>query len=180
MIDEKEILIQKIKDFFRSTVPYFINFAVGIGMSLVITLLICVPFTFIRDLNMGVIRFAVGLPSICFVLYRRCFRMYYHRNSDTYAFSLKRSAVHIAFAFLWQALFVILVGAHAIYVTGPTYWITDILFPAALRSDMGGHFLREGHDWLLMILADFLLYGPCMILGEYIGSKERRKDCNKE
>ena len=180
MIDEREILMQKIKDFFRATVPYFIDFAVGIGMSLVITLLVGIPFTFIRDLNMEIVRFVVGLPSMCLVLYRRCFRMYYHRNSHTYVFSLKHSASHIAFAFLWQSLFVILFGAHAIYLTGPTYWITETLFPAALRSDMGGHFLHEGYDWLLMFLADFLLYGPSMLLGEYIGSRERRKDCKKE
>ena len=178
MIDEREILLQKIKNLFHDTVPYFIDFAVGIGMSLVVTLLLGIPFAFIRDLNMGLIRFAIGLPSMCLVLYRRCYRMNYHKNSHTYAFSLKRSAVHIAFAFLWQVFFVILVGAHAIYITGPTYWITDTLFPAALRSDMGDHFLREGYDWLLMILADFFLYAPCMFLGEYMGSKERKKDCN--
>ena len=180
MIDEREILLQKIKDFFHDTVPYFIDFAVGIGMSLVVTLLLSIPFAFIRDLNMGLIRFVIGLPSICLVLYRRCYRMYYHKNSHTYAFSLKRSAVHIAFAFLWQACFVILVGAHAVYITGPTYWITDTLFSAAARSDMGGHFLREGHDWLLMILADFLFYAPCMLFGEYMGGKERRNDCNEK
>ena len=51
MIDEREILLQKIKDLFHDTVPYFIDFAVGIGMSLVVTLLLSIPFAFIRDLN---------------------------------------------------------------------------------------------------------------------------------
>ncbi len=179
MNDEREKRIQDLRDLFHNTVPYFIDFAVGVGMGLVISLLFGIPFTFIRDLDMDVIHFLIGLPGMCVALYRRCFYRNYHRNSWTYTFSLKKSATHIAFAFGWQAFFVVVLGAHAIYVTGPTYWITDILIPGAYRSDMGGHFLREGYDWLLMFLADFLLYGPIMILGEYIGSKERKKDCNK-
>ena len=74
----------------------------------------------------------------------------------------------------------VVLGAHAVYVTGPTYWITDVLFPAAARSDLGGHFLREGYDWLLMFLADVIVYGPIMIYSEYIGSKERIKDYHLE
>ena len=176
MYDEREIFWQKVKAFFQDTVPYFIDFAVCIGMSLVMTLLFGLPFTFFRDLNMKIIRFVIGFPSICYALYRRCFRMYYHRNSSTYSFSWKKSAKHIAFAFVWQAFFVILVGSHAIYVTGPTYWITDVLFPNAIRAEMGASFLHEGYDWLLMFLADFLVYGPVMLIGEYIGSREHRKD----
>ena len=176
MYNEREERWGNIKTYFRNTVPYFIDFAVGIGMSLVMALLFGIPFTFFRDINMNIVRFVIGMPGICYALYRRCFRLYYHRNSCTYSFSWKKSAKHIAFAFVWQAFFVILVGSHAVYVTGPTYWITDVLFPNAFRSDMGGHFLHEGHDWLLMFLADFLIYGPVMVFGEYIGSREHKKD----
>ena len=107
MYDECEQRIQQIKEFFQDTVPYFIDFAVGIGMSLAIALMFSVPFTFIRDLNVDVIRFAIGFSAMCYALYRRSFRLYYHRNSRTYSFSWKISAKHIAFAFVWQAFFVI-------------------------------------------------------------------------
>ena len=180
MYDEREKLIQDLKDLCHNTVPYLIDFAVGIGMGLLISLLFGLPFVFIRDLNMNVIRFIFGFPGMCVALYRRCFKRSYHANSRTYAFSLKKSAKHIGLTFVAQSLLVMVLGAHAIYVTGPTYWITDVLFSAASRSDMGGHFLREGYDWLLMFLSDIIFYGPVMVYGEYVGYKERKKDYQLE
>ena len=180
MYDEKEKLIQDLKALFHKTVPYFLDFAVGIGMGLLISLLFGIPFTFFRDLNMDVIHFLLGFSGMCVSLYRRTFKRGYHSNSRTYSFSLKTSIKHISLCFAAQAFAVILVGAHATYVTGPTYWITEVLFSGAARSDMGGNFLWEGYDWLLMILADFLVYGPIMIYGEYIGGKERKKDYHLE
>ena len=180
MNEEREKRIQDLKDLFHNTVPYFIDFAVGIGMGLLICLLFGIPFTFFRDLNMDVVHFLLGFPGMCVALYRRCFKRGYHANSRTYSFSLKKSIKHISICFAAQSLLVVVVGAHAIYVTGPTYWITDVLFPAAARSDMGGSFLWEGYDWLLMFLADILFYGPVMVYGEYVGSKERKKDYHLE
>ena len=180
MYDKREERIQKIKDLFHNTVPFFIDYSVGVEMSLLMALLFSIPFTFVRDLNVDIIRFIIGFPGMCYALYRRCFRMYYHKNSCTYTFSLKYSAKHIAFCFVWQAFVIVVLGAHAVYLTGPTYWITETLFPSALRAEVGGHFLYEGYDWLLLFLANFLVYGPVMLYGEYAGSKARKEDFNTE
>ena len=129
---------------------------------------------------MNLVRFFPGIVGMCITLYRRGFRRGYHANSHIYNFCVKTSARNFAISVALQALIVVVLGAHAVYVTGPTYWITDTLFPAASRATTGSHFLREGYDWLLMFLADGLLYGPIMIYGEYIGSKERKKDYHLE
>lgn len=180
MYDENEKRWQELKDHFHMTMPYFMDFAVGIGTGLLVCLLLGIPFAFFRDINMNIVHFLLGITGMCITLYRRSFRRGYHANSCIYAFSWEKSAKYISVCFAVQSVLVILLGAHAVYVTGPTYWITAVLFPNAYRSDMGGHFFLEGHDWLLMFLADFLVYAPVMIYGEYVGSKERKIDYHLE
>ena len=180
MYDEREKRIEDLKQLCLKVVPYFIDFAVGIGMGLLISFLFGLPFTFLRDLNMDIIHFLLSFIGMCVSLYRRTFKRGYHSNSHTYSFSLKRSAQYISICFAAQSVLVILCGAHNIYVTGPTYWITTVLFPSAYRSVAGGNFLWQGHDWLLMFLADIFVYAPVMIYGEYVGSKERKIDYQLE
>lgn len=180
MYDEREKRLQDLKKLFLKVVPYFIDLAAGIGIGLAGCLILGIPFTFFRDINMNIVHFLFGIPVMCVTLYRRSFRRGYHTNSRTYLFSLKKSVQYIGICIAAQSLVVVLLGAHAVYVTGPTYWITDILFPSAFRSETGGNFLWEGHDWLLMFLADVFVYGPIMIYGEYVGCKERKIDYQLE
>ena len=180
MYDQKEKLWQDLKNVFYNVVPYFVDFATSIGIGLLVALVLGVPFAFFRDVPMDIVHFVFGLFGMCVALYRCCFRRGYHANSCTYSFSLKKAAQYTGICFAVQTLLIMLIGAHALYVTGPTYWITETLFPSAVRSVMGDHFWYEGYDWLLMFLADGLLYGPIMLYGEYVGSKERKKDYSLE
>ena len=176
MNDEMEQRIQKVIDRLNQAAPTFIDLAVSVAMSLLLSLIVGLPFVFIREINMNLVRFFPGMFGMCLALFRRGYKKGYHANSCTYQFCLKSSIQDFAISVALQSLIVVILGAHAVYVTGPTYWITDLLFPAALRSDMGGHFLHEGYDWLLMFLAAGLLYGPVLIYGEYKGSKRRKID----
>ena len=180
MIDVLEAWLGKLKKRLHEANDTFIDMGVALGMGIVFALLVSIPFTFVRDLNMGAIRFFPGIIVMCIVLYRRGFQRGYLANSHSYSFSLRTSAVNMVTAIILQSLIVLIWRNHTLCVTGPTFWIVKTLFPAARSTEIRGYILHEMYNWLMMLLADFLLYGPVLIYGEYVGSKEHLKDYNIE
>jgi hypothetical protein len=180
MIDIFEAWLDKLKKRLREANSTLIDMGVALGMGIVFAFLVSVPFTFVRDLNLGAIRFFPGIIVMCIVLYRRGFQRGYLANSHSYSFSLRTSAVNMATAIVLQSLIILIWRNHVLCITGPTFWIVKTLFPAARSMEARGYILHEIYNWLMMLLADCLLYGPVLIYGEYVGSKEHLKDFNNE
>ena len=61
----------------------------------------------------------------------------------------------------------------AVYIAGPTMWMSSFL-----AGKLQIHTMYV--EWILMILADVLLYAPAMLFGEYRGAKEHLKDFVQE
>ena len=176
MIDTLEIWLEKLKNRLNEASPMFMDIAIAWGMGLVFAMLVSIPFVFIRNLDMGLIRFFPGVIIMCIVLYKRGFRRSYYANSYTYAFSLRASVVNMITAIVFQSLIILLWRNHTLFSTGPTFWIVKTISPAARSTEIRGYILHEVYNWLLMLLANCLLYGPALIYGEYVGGKEHLKD----
>lgn len=176
MIDTLEIWLNKLKKRLNEASPVFMDMGISWGMSLVFAMLVSAPFAFIRNLELGLIRFFPGVIMVCFALYRRGFRRSYFANSHTYSFSLRTCIVNIVTVVVFQSLIILFWRNHTLFITGPTFWIVKIIFPAARSTEIRGYILHEVYNWLLMLLAVCLLYGPALIYGEYVGSKKHIKD----
>jgi len=111
--------------------------------------------------------FIVHFLSMCIVLYIRSYRRGYHTNTRTYTFEPKKAALFVSIVFAIQIALTILIGGHGVYISGPTFWLNNYIFPTANNA---------GYDWPFMIGADILIYAPIMILAEYFGGKQNRKE----
>ena len=69
MIDTLEIWLEKLKKRLNEAGHTFIDMGVALGMGIVFALLVSIPFAFIRDLEIGPIRFFPGIIIMCIVLY---------------------------------------------------------------------------------------------------------------
>lgn len=176
MIDTLELWLDKLKKRLNEASPIFMDYSIAWGMALVFAMLVSIPFAFIRNLELGLIRFFPGVIIMCIVLYRRGFQRSYFANSHTYSFSLRASVVNVVTTIVCQSLIILLWRNHTLILTGPTFWIVKIIFPAARSTEIRGYILHEVYNWLLMLLAHCLLYGPVSIYGEYVGGKEHMKD----
>ena len=113
---------------------------------------------------------------MCIALYLRRYSRSYNANTRTYTFQLKRALQCIGLTLAAQILLVIIVGGHAVYISGPTVWLSSFLFTNLDRTTVDGRLAIAGYDWLFMLLADILIYAPIMVLGEYLGDKQNRKE----
>ena len=163
--------IQNWKDFFREFVPYWITFAAGIGIGLLITCLCVIPIRFLRITNEYLIHFVIGTIFTIIPMFRRSWRKGYHTNCYTYSFDIKKSLLYIVAVLIIQIIFALLLSP-TVYIAGPTAWLSDYFTSAAVVS---GKYAVYIHDWILMLAADIFIYCPCMILGEYWGSKKNKK-----
>jgi len=163
--------IEKLKEIIKEMTPYFINFAIGIGIGLGAVLIGNLPVRFI-GMNPNVGAFIISLIVTSVVLYMRGLRRGYNGNSRTYTFDLKKAIKLVALCFAVQLVLSILIGP-TVYIAGPTAWIaTYIKNPHTVTVAYRPAF----YDWLFMILADGLIYGPLLIYGEYIGAKKHAED----
>ena len=89
MIDTLELWLDKLKKRLNEASPIFMDYSIAWGMALVFAMLVSIPFAFIRNLELGLIRFFPGVIIMCIVLYRRGFQRSYFANSHTYSFSLQ-------------------------------------------------------------------------------------------
>jgi len=161
-----------LKDFGCYLVDFFMAVLIGLGITVVLNL----PMKFIKAINIDLGSFTVQFLSMCYVLYARSFTRSYNANTRTYNFQLKKALQCIAMTFAVQILLVIIIGGHAVYVSGPTVWLSSYLFPELDRATREGRLLIAGYDWMFMLLADVLIFAPIMILGEYLGDKQNKKE----
>ena len=78
--------------------------------------------------------------------------------------------------FAVQILVILLISGHAVYVSGPTVWLSLFILPDSYVTTPKGQLIIIGYDWMFMLLADILIYAPIMILGEYLGDKQNKKE----
>lgn len=161
-----------LKDFSYYLVDFFISVLIGLGVAIVLN----IPMKFLRLTNIDLCGFIVSILSMCISLYMRSYSRSYNANTRTYTFQLKRALLCIAMTFAAQILLVIIIGGHAVYVSGPTVWLTLSILPDAFRTTLKGRMMIAGYDWMFMLLADILIYAPIMILGEYFGDKQNKKE----
>lgn len=164
--------MKNIKDFLKGFGNYFVDFFMSVIVGLGIVIIANIPMKFMRVINMDLGGFIVHLLSMCIVLYIRSYRRGYHTNTRTYTFAPKKAVLFVAIVFAIQIALTILIGGHGVYISGPTFWLTTYILPAADRAAAENSAMIAGYDWLFMILADIFVYAPIMILGEYFGAKK--------
>lgn len=161
-----------LKEFSYYLVDFFMAVIIGLGVSILLN----IPMKFIRVINMDLGAFIVHILSMCVALYIRSYRRGYHRNTRTYTFQCKNALLLVGIVFAVQIALTLIIGGHAVYISGPTVWFTSYILPAADRSVAEGRIMIAGYDWLFMLLADVFIYAPIMILGEYWGDKQNNKE----
>jgi len=163
--------IEKIKELIKEMTPYFIILATGIIIGLAATVIGNIPVRFL-GINPNLGGFFVSLITTIIVLYMRGFRRGYSGNSRTYTFVLKKTIKLVAWCFAVQMVLSILIGP-TVYIAGPTAWlVTFIKNPHTVTVAYRPNIL----DWLLMLVADGLFYGPAIVYGEYVGVKKHADD----
>lgn len=165
-----------IKDFGYYLVDFVMSLLIGLGIAIILN----IPMKFLKLANIDLCSFVVSMLSMCIALYRRSFSRSYSANTRTYTFQLKRALLCIAMTFAAQILVILFISGHAVYVSGPTIWLTSFVFPDLDRATLEGRLMIAGYDWMFMLLADIFVYAPVMILGEYWGDKQNQKEITKE
>ena len=169
--ENKHTIKENFKEFSYYLVDFFMSVLIGLGISILLN----VPMKFIRVIDIDLGSFVVHFLSMCIVLYVRSYRRSYSANTHTYCFQIKKALLYIGITFAVQMLLTIIIGGHAVYISGPTFWLMSFVFPDLDRTMAEGRAMLAGYDWLFMILADILIYAPIMILGEYLGDKQNKK-----
>ena len=165
---------QQLSTLLREFAPYFINFYAGIGMGLLVTVACTIPLRFLKIIDDGLGSFITGIISMLIMLYIRSWQKGYHGNSATYQFDFKKVCLLVATTFGAQILLALII-APTVYISGPVAWLSDYFISPMLTEGEYGIAL---HDWLLMLAADVFLYGPVMVIGEYLGAKRHDQDFN--
>jgi len=168
--------IPNLKAYFTEFSYYLVDFFMAVIVGLGVVILLDMPMKFIRVINLDLAAFITHLLCMCIVLYIRSYRRGYHTNTKTYTFVWKKAVLFVIIVFAIQIALTVIIGGHAVYISGPTSWLTSYILPAADRATSEGRAMIASYDWLFMILADILIYAPIMILGEYIGDKQNRKE----
>ena len=168
--------MQKIKGLLNGLGVYFVDFYMSVIIGLGIVIILNIPMKFIRTINMDLSSFVVHFLSMCIVLYIRSYRRGYHTNTKTYTFGLKKAMLFVGIVFLTQTALILIIRGHAVYITGPTLWLTSYILPTADRTMSEGSSMIAGYDWLFMLLFDVLIYAPIMLLGEYRGAKQNEAE----
>ena len=168
--------MKHIKGLMNALSYYLVDFFMSVIIGLSIVILLDIPMKFMRVINLDLVAFIVHLLSMCIVLYIRSYRRGYHTNTKTYTFVWKKAILLVSIVFAIQIVLTVIIGGHGVYISGPTFWLASYVLPAADRAVEEGRAMIAGYDWLFMILADILIYAPIMILGEYWGDKQNKKE----
>jgi len=165
-----------LKDFGYYLVDFFISVLIGLGVAIVLN----VPMKFLKLSNIDLCSFIVSILSMCIALYIRSYSRSYNANTRTYTFRLKRALQCIAMTYAVQIAVILLISGHAVYVSGPTCWLSLFILPDSYVTTPKGQLIIAGYDWMFMLLADLLIYAPIMVLGEYLGDKQNKKEIEEE
>ena len=169
-----------LKALFKEFSYYLVNFFISVIIGLGISILLDIPMKFIKTINIDLGHFIAHFMGMCIALYTRSYRQGYHQNTSTYTFQLKKVLLYVGIVFAVQIALLLIIGGHTVYISGPTVFLTSYVLPAADRTIAEGRLMIAGYDWLFMILADFFIYAPIMILGEYLGAKQNVKEITQE
>lgn len=167
---------QNLKSLMKESSYYIIDFFMSVLIGLGVTILLNIPMKFLKIINIDLGGFIIHILSMCIALYKRSYSRSYNANTRTYTFHFKKALLYIGMAFAAQILLTIIIGSHAVYISGPTVFLSSFVFPGFDRTMAEGRLMIAGYDWLFMILADILIYAPIMILGEYLGDKQNKKE----
>ena len=169
-----------LKAFFKEFGYYLVNFFMSVLIGLGISILLDIPTKFIKTINIDLGHFIAYFLGMCIALYVRSYQQGYHQNTRTYTFQFKKTLLYVGIVFAVQIALIFIIGGHAVYISGPTYWLASYVLPAADRATIEGRLMIAGYDWLFMILADVFIYAPIMILGEYLGAKRNVEEVAQE
>lgn len=164
-----------LNEFSYYLVDFFMSVIIGLG----IVILLNIPLKFIRVINMDLCAFIVHLLSMGIVLYMRSYRRGYHTNTKTYTFDSKKAILFVGIVFAIQIVLIFVIGGHAVYITGPTYWFTTYLFPTIDLTAAEGREMVAGYNWLFVLIADVFIYAPIMVVSEYWGDKQNKKELSE-
>ncbi len=166
----------QLKAFLKEFSYYLVNFFMSVIIGLEIVILLDLPMKFIKTINIDLGSFIAHFLGMCIALYVRSYRQGYFQNTRTYSFAFKKTLLYVGIVFAVQIALTLIIGGHAVYISGPTVWLASYVLPAADRTFADGRAMIAGYDWLFMLLADVFIYAPIMILGEYLGTKQNVKE----
>lgn len=170
----------KLKAFLKNFSYYLVNFFMSVIIGLGVSILLDLPMKFTRVINMDLGAFIVHFLGMCIALYVRSYRHGYLQNTRTYSFAFKKTLLYVGIVFAVQIALTLIIGGHAVYISGPTVWLASYVLPAADRTFADGRAMIAGYDWLFLLLADVFIYAPIMILGEYRGAKQNVEEITQE
>ena len=164
------------KESFKEFGYYLVNFFLSILIGLGVMILLDVPMKFIKGFPINLGHFIIHFFGMCIALYIRSYHQGYDQNTRTYTFQLKKTIIYVGIVFAVQAALILIIGGHAIYITGPTTSLTSYLLPAVDTTTISGALKLTGYNWLFMILADVFIYAPIMVISEHFGAKRNLED----
>lgn len=159
-------------------VTFFMSILIGMGLSILLDL----PLKFLRVVNIDLGHFIVHFLGMCIALYIRSYSRAYNANTHTYTFSLKTALISVGLVFVVQILLTLVLtlsvknAGHAVYISGPTVWLSSYILSPLNLGTVSLYAANLQLNWLLLLLADIFIYGPIMVLGEYLGDKKNRKE----
>lgn len=174
-MEENKYLLQ-LKALVKDSGYYFVNFFMAVLVGLAITLVLDLPLKFIRVINVDLGHFAINLLGMCFALYTRSYRQGYHQNTRTYTFQYKRTLRCTGVIFAVQIALILIIGGHAVYISGPTYWLASFVQSVVAPDPAKAKIVLALYNWLFMLLADVLIYAPIMLAGEYLGARDNTNE----
>ncbi len=171
---------QRIKEFLKHFAPYWVNFFAAMGIGLVVVCALTIPMRFLKIIDDDLWEFIVHLAVMCGILHGRSYRQGYHQNTYTYTFSLNQTLIYVAGIFVVQILLVLIFGVrnggHAVYIAGPSRWLSSYLLTCIKPSAADQYAMYCQLNWSLMLLIDIFVYAPIMVISEYLGAKRNEAE----
>ncbi len=173
---------KSIKEWLNKFSYYLVTFFMSVIIGLGLNILLDLPLKFLRVVNIDLGHFIIHFLGMCIALYIRSYSKAYNANPHTYTFSLKTALISIGLVFVVQILLTLVLTlnvknmGHAVYISGPTVWLSSyILYPLNLGTE-SLYSANLQLNWLLLFIFDILVYGPIMVLGEYLGYRKNRQE----
>lgn len=156
----KEIL----KTFERIGVYYVFSIIIGFIFSLILD----IPVKFLLRGSSDVATLITDSVTTLTVMIFVFFSDGYHYKK----FEPKKIIISLCIVLVLMELFTASVSA-ASFITGPTTWITNIIFSTDFAKQSIATYLC---NMLFLALAFVFVYSPIILLFEYLGVKSRKKD----
>ncbi len=163
-----------MKNFLKHFETHFVIFFAALAFGLLVSVLCNIPLKFMEGINVNIGNFVTGIIATISTLFILSFKEGYHFKE----FKIKIIILSILTLFILQFILVAIFG-HAVYISGPTVFLARYVLAVVNPELINGKEMLENYRLLFMLLADFVVYLPIILFGEFLGAKKHKKDFSK-